>query len=60
MKKYRKIVLVVLAILNSVVLLGQLWPEGEPPFAKTINILTLILNIVFIVNLFFRKTNEED
>lgn len=60
MKKNRKPILVVLIILNSMVLLGQLWPEGSPPFAKTINILTLILNIVFIVNLFFIKTKEEN
>jgi hypothetical protein len=31
--------------LNLVVLLGQLWPEGAPPFARTVNILFLLLTL---------------
>jgi hypothetical protein len=31
--------------LNLVVLLGQLWPEGAPPFARTVNILFLVLTL---------------
>lgn len=34
-----------LLVLNSVVLLGQLWPEGAPPFARTVNVLTLVLDV---------------
>jgi hypothetical protein len=35
--KSRAIIAVLLA-LNSVVLLGQLWPAGAPPFARYVNI----------------------
>jgi hypothetical protein len=34
-----------LILLNLVVLLGQLWPEGAPPFARTVNILFLVLTL---------------
>jgi len=39
-------VLVVLLILNAIVLLGQLWPEGAPPFARAVNILFLVASLV--------------
>lgn len=55
MIKYKKAILITLIILNTVVLLGQLWPEGAPPFAKTVNVLTLILNIGFIIGLLSKK-----
>ena len=29
---------VLLLVVNVVVLLGQLWPEGAPPFARAVNI----------------------
>jgi hypothetical protein len=37
--------LVLLVVLNCVVLLGQLWPEGAPPFARTVNIAFLALSL---------------
>ena len=37
--------LLVLIVLNAVVLLGQLWPQGAPPFARTVNILFLVLSL---------------
>jgi len=37
--------LVVLLILNTIVLLGQIWPEGAPPFARTVNIAFLIASM---------------
>ena len=40
--------IIVLLILNAVVLLGQLWPEGAPPFARTVNIIFLAANLVFL------------
>lgn len=55
MTKNNRIIVVVLVILNSVVLLGQLWPEGVPPFAMTVNVLTLILNLLFLVMLLIKK-----
>lgn len=38
----RKPILIVLIVLNAIVLLGQLWPEGAPPFARTVNIIFLV------------------
>lgn len=37
--------LIPLIILNIVVLLGQLWPEGAPPFARVVNIIFLIVSL---------------
>ncbi len=34
--------LIPLIILNIVVLLGQVWPEGAPPFARVVNIVFLV------------------
>lgn len=50
-----KIFMIILIILNLMVLSGQIWSEGAPPFAKIVNISTLILNIVFLVSLIFLK-----
>jgi len=36
-------------VLNCIVLLGQLWPEGAPPFAPAVNILFLVLALVYCV-----------
>lgn len=52
-----KAFLIILFILNSVVLLGQLWPAGAPPFANYVNIVTLLINLVFIINIL--KTNRK-
>ena len=49
MTKRVKAFAVLLIVLNGVVLLGQLWPEGAPPFARAANIVFLILNLVFVV-----------
>lgn len=51
----RKAVLIVLLILNSIVLLGQLWPEGAPPFARVVNIVFLVLSFLFFVSLWRDK-----
>ena len=40
---------IVLIILNAVVLLGQLWPEGAPPFARTVNVAFLVVNLGFLL-----------
>ncbi|GAG29017.1 unnamed protein product [marine sediment metagenome] len=45
----RRIALVVLLVLNAVVLLGQLWPEGVPPFARWVNIGFLLTNPFVLV-----------
>ena len=43
----RKPVLIMLVVLNAVVLLGQLWPEGAPPFARLVNIVFLVLSLAY-------------
>jgi len=51
----KKLIIIVLLILNSVVLLGQIWPEGVPPFARTVNIIFLIASFVFFVSALLRR-----
>jgi hypothetical protein len=41
----RRAFLVLLLVLNCVVLLGQLWPEGAPPFARAVNVAFLVLSL---------------
>ncbi len=45
--KVRKSVITVLLILNVVVLLGQIWPEGVPPFARVVNLAFLSASLLF-------------
>jgi hypothetical protein len=51
----KKTILIILLILNAIVLLGQVWPEGTPPFAKTINMLFLVGNLLFFIYLLTRR-----
>lgn len=51
MTRTRKIILVVLVILNFMVLSGQVWPAGAPPFAHIVNVITLCGNILFFISL---------
>lgn len=46
--KFKKTLLIILLVLNIVVLLGQIWPAGAPPFARTVNIIFLVMSLVFI------------
>jgi hypothetical protein len=41
--------LIVLIVLNCIVLLGQLWPEGAPPFARAVNVLFLVLSLFYFL-----------
>jgi hypothetical protein len=45
----KKPILLVLILLNAVVLLGQLWPAGAPPFARAVNIGFLILSFGYFI-----------
>ncbi len=45
-----------LIILNILVLLGQVWTDGAPPFARWINILFLAANLSFLI--FFQSQNN--
>jgi len=46
-KSARRTVLVVLLVLNAIVLLGQLWPAGAPPFARRVNIAFLAASLCY-------------
>lgn len=37
--------LLVLIVGNAIVLLGQIWPEGAPPFARFVNIAVLAASL---------------
>ena len=52
----RKTLMLVLMVLNSIVLLGQVWPEGAPPFARVVNIVFLAANLAFLVTAWRRST----
>lgn len=54
--KGRKILIIILIILNSIVLLGQIYPKGAPPFARAVNIVFLILSLIFFITQ--TKNNE--
>ncbi len=57
--KTKKPMLIVLIVLNAVVLLGQIWPEGAPPFARVVNILFLVGTLVFFLFSLGKKKNVE-
>ncbi|MCF8451410.1 MAG: hypothetical protein K9G49_16175 [Taibaiella sp.] len=50
-----KPILLVLLILNLIVLMGQVWPEGAPPFARYVNVIFLVFNLIFCIALFLKK-----
>ena len=45
----KTLVLIALIVLNAVVLLGQMWPEGAPPFARWVNIGFLFGSLTWFV-----------
>jgi len=53
--KTNKIILVVLLVLNFVVLMGQVYPEGAPPFARAVNIVFLLTSMLFFIIQLRRK-----
>jgi hypothetical protein len=53
----RKTLLVLLIILNSVVLMGQIYPEGVPPFARIVNIVFLVSSLLFFFSVLNQKEN---
>ncbi len=52
--KTQKTILIVLLVLNLVVLLGQLWPEGAPPFARAVNIVFLAGSLIYFLSAYKR------
>lgn len=51
----KKAIPIILLVLNAIVLLGQVWPEGAPPFARAVNIIFLGCSFVYFFVLIFRK-----
>lgn len=49
MVKRKTTLLILLIILNSVVLLGQIYPEGLPPIARIVNIVFLVSSLIYFV-----------
>ncbi|NQX96744.1 MAG: hypothetical protein HRT73_02545 [Flavobacteriales bacterium] len=45
----KKVITLILILLNIMVLLGQIWPEGAPPFAKIVNITFLVGSLMFLI-----------
>ena len=56
--KTKRIGIIALLVLNLIVLLGQIWPEGAPPFAKYVNIVFLIVSLIFFMVLLAEKKSE--
>ncbi|MES2523027.1 MAG: hypothetical protein V4617_10040 [Gemmatimonadota bacterium] len=52
--------LVVLLVLNAVVLLGQAWPAGAPPFARTVNIAFLLASFAYFLRALVRGRVRRD
>ena len=48
MTRYDRVFTGLLVGMNAILLLGQIWPEGAPPFARTASIVVLSLNLVFL------------
>ena len=46
----RRLALLVLLVLNIPVWLGQVWPEGAPPFAREVNIAFLTGTFAFLLS----------
>lgn len=53
--KWFNILLIILLIFNLMVLLGQLWPDGAPPFARIMNVVTLTADVILMLILIFLK-----
>ena len=51
----KKAIVIILLILNCIVLLGQLWPEGAPPFARIVNIIFLVAVLLFLIGFVSKK-----
>lgn len=45
----QRALLMLLLLLNAVVLLGQVWPAGAPPFARAVNIVFLVMSLGYFL-----------
>lgn len=51
----RRAVVISLLVVNAPVWLGQVWPEGAPPFARWVNIAFLTATFVFLLTSLFPR-----
>jgi hypothetical protein len=58
MPSIKRMFIIILLVLNAVVLLGQIWPEHAPPFAHMVNIITLGLNVSFLLTMIRGPKNK--
>lgn len=56
--KINKAIIIILIILNAVVLLGQILPEGAPPFARIVNIIFLSMSFTFFIWILIKNKSE--
>lgn len=54
-KRARRVLLAALLVLNLMVLAGQVWPEGAPPFARVVDLGFLCSNLVLLGVLLARE-----
>jgi hypothetical protein len=59
MTKNKMTLLIILIILNSIVLLGQVYPERVPPFARIVNIIFLFSSLIFFITMTKKKPIKE-
>ena len=57
--RFPRSLVILLVVLNCIVLLGQLWPEGAPPFARVVNILFLVLSLIYFIGVLRRRGDGE-
>ena len=53
--KMKKFVLAILIFMNVIVLLGQIWPAGAPPFARWVNIFFLAGNLGYFLDVWVKR-----
>jgi hypothetical protein len=54
----KNLLYLILLVANGLVLLGQLWPEGAPPFAHSVNIATLVANMLVFLTFVMRRRGK--
>ncbi|MGV3638272.1 MAG: hypothetical protein ACO1NQ_11585 [Flavobacteriales bacterium] len=56
----KKPIILIFLVLNVVVLLGQVWPEGAPPFARYVNILFLAATLSYFIHAWRQGPSSRD
>ena len=55
----KKGILFMMIVLNTIVLMGQIWPDGAPPFSRIVNIVFLGASFFYFVIKLSIKDKEE-